>query len=87
MTHFVNSAHRAALEAMTLDQLKSRLADIETAGKKAKAAMQTLDGNRVVTLAMRAGRLANVTAAESAYNSCRGAWKDVMTIINEREAA
>lgn len=87
MTHFVNSAHRAALEAMTLAQLKTRLAEIEVAGKKAKDAMMTQDGNRVVTLAMFAGRLSNVTAAEAAYNSCRMAWKDVMTVINEREAA
>ncbi|AKF13564.1 hypothetical protein PHIN3_301 [Sinorhizobium phage phiN3] len=87
MTHFVNSAHRAALEAMSLEQLKTRLSDIEAAGKKAKAAMMTPDGNRVVSLTMFAGRRSDVTAAEAAYNSCRMAWKDVMTVINEREAA
>lgn len=87
MTHFVNSAARTVLEAKTVAELRELQTKVEISGRKAKEAMKTVDGNRVVSQAVRHGRFVNVSAAESSYNSCRMYWKDIETIILEKEAA
>jgi len=86
MAHFVNSAARTSLEAKSVAELLTLRAQIEVNGLKAKAALGTVDGNRVVSQAMSKGRAVAVTAAESTYNSCRGYWKDITTILREKGA-
>lgn len=85
--HFVNSAARATFSAMSIEALKAYIAKTEENGRKAKAAMSTVDGNRAVSTAIVHGRRVNVSAAESAYNTCRMAWKDAVTILREKESA
>ena len=84
MAHFVNSVARATLEAKTMDELRILQAQVEIAGRKAKEAMNTTEGKRAVTQVLDKGRWVSVTAAEATYNSCRGYWKDIETIIRER---
>ena len=84
MAHFVNSTARATLEAKTLDELRALQAQVVISGRKAKEAMNTAEGKRVVSQALNNGRWVNVSAAEASYNACRGYWKDIETIIRER---
>lgn len=87
MAHFVNSAARTAYEAKTTEELLALQARVVETGLRNKASMKTADGQRVVSIAVRGGDFVNVTAAESAYNSCRGMWKDIQQILIERGAA
>ena len=73
MAHFVSPTVRETYASMSIGDLRVLLTRIEEAGKKAKEAMATNDGNRIVSMAIVAGRFQDVSAATRSYNSCRGA--------------
>lgn len=85
MAHFVNSAARAAFEAMSIEDLKAYIAKTEINGHKAKAAMKTATDKTVPY--MLHGRMVYTSSAAASYETCRNAWKDAVTILRERESA
>lgn len=88
MTHFVNSAARQTYAMLSTAELRAQLAKVEENGKKAKAALRApVAGAPGDTIAVRAGRFERVVAAEVALNVCREMWKDLRTILDERENA
>lgn len=86
MTHFVNSAARQVLEAMTTEALLFRLAQIEVNGKDAAKRVELSRGDHFGDSYVNNGgeSFTRISGEEIQLNVIRGAWKDTMQILIER---